>query len=240
WDQQQLSNLGAILELKQDSPSIQDLETRIKWLYHSKKRARFKAIATSIVERRSADKDKLYAVPTYSELINRLATRLKLKDRDEPVGDISRLEMDISYDIIIRSLQKMTPLMRRAFFNESVNLADILDNAGIKNPSLRGPMTTMVALGLAKTSAATSLYIASTTALGFVTHAVGITLPFAAVTGMTSTIAFVIGPPGWLAASGWVFWQVTGPKWKKLTPALMYIISTNSQIDQKLAEDTGA
>jgi hypothetical protein len=34
-------------------------------------------------------------------------------------------------------------------------------------------------------------------------NTIGITLPFAVYTGLTSTIAFVIGPVGWLTAGFW-------------------------------------
>ncbi len=89
-------------------------------------------------------------------------------------------------------------------------------------------MTTTAVLGAAQASGG-AVYIASTTALGFLTHGVGITLPFAVYTGLTSTIAFVIGPVGWLAAGGWAFWKFTGPEWKKLTTAIVYITSRNMQ-----------
>jgi hypothetical protein len=70
-------------------------------------------------------------------------------------------------------------------------------------------MTTTAVLGAAQASGG-AVYIASTTALGFLTHGVGITLPFAVYTGVTSTIAFVIVPVGWLAAGGCVTWRVGG------------------------------
>lgn len=59
-------------------------------------------------------------------------------------------------------------------------------------------------------------------------------LPFAAYTGLSSTIAVLIGPVGWLAVGGAYAWHLTKPKYKKLTTALLYIIQTNERL--KLAE----
>ncbi|MCH2160095.1 MAG: hypothetical protein MK096_15100 [Oleiphilaceae bacterium] len=85
-------------------------------------------------------------------------------------------------------------------------------------------------LGLAN-AAGFGLYTSATTALGFAMHAVGVTLPFATYTGLSSTIAFVIGPARWLAAGAWAIWGVTGPEWKKIVPALLYVISTEERLN---------
>jgi uncharacterized protein YaaW (UPF0174 family) len=235
WNQEQLSNLGAILELDTEEPSITDLESGIKWLYYSKTRANLRLTTKNIAgkiaaklnkkERQKEGVEHQYPIPLYSELIEGLADKLKLKDKNASLADY---EEYISHEIIIEALNKMSPPQRRMFFNHAVDLGDIVENADIKDTSLKGPITTISALGLAHASG-NSLYLASTTALGFVTHAAGVSLPFVAYTGMTSTIAFVIGPAGWLAAGSWAFWKATGPEWKKLTPAILYIISTNSR-----------
>jgi uncharacterized protein YaaW (UPF0174 family) len=242
WNQDQLSNLGAILELEIENPSITDLELQIKWLYYSKTRAQVKTTVTkSTAKLRSAiaskesediDKDQHYSVPLYSELIYGLAGKLKLKADNASLADY---EEYISHAIIIESLNKMSPTQRQTFFNQTIDLGEIVENAGIKDARLKGPLTTMAALGAAQASGLSS-YLASTTALGFVTHAVGVTLPVAVSSGITSTIAFAIGPAGWLAVAGWAFWKATGPEWKKLTPAILYIIHTNSYITLALNE----
>ncbi len=82
---------------------------------------------------------------------------------------------------------------------EPLELAKLKDPTG---SALKAPLTTVAALGLAQASGF-GVYLASTTSLGFVTHAVGITLPFAMYTGLSSTIAFLIGPAGWLGVSAW-------------------------------------
>lgn len=230
WDQDQLSNLGAILQLKKENPVIDDLGVHIKWLFHSKTKAKITALTNRVTKAGVADREHVYPVPLYSDLILALAGKLKLSTKH---ADIDDLELDISCAIIVKALQKMTQSQRRVFFSNTINLDEIFENVSIRS-NLRGPVTTMAALGLAHGSGM-SLYMASSTALGFVTHAIGITLPFAVYTGLGSTIAFVIGPAGWLAAGGWAFLKMTGPEWKILIPALMYIIATNSR--RRVAQD---
>jgi len=224
WNQDQLSNLGAILQLKKNRPSIEDLCTHIKWLYHSKTKAKIYSFKRQIIRDGVADRESVFPLPLYSDLILALARKLKLNTKSTGVDE---LELDISYAIIVEALQKMTQSQRRVFFSNTINLGEIFENVDIRSPDLRGPVTTMAALGLAHGSGM-SLYLASTTALGFVTHAVGMTLPFAIYSGLGSTIAFIIGPTGWLAVGGWAFIRMTGPEWKKLIPAIMYIMATNS------------
>ncbi len=236
WAERELANLAAILEITSDTCTIDDLEARFKWLYHSRTRAlassTIKDAASkieSLLTKRASTKSDIeseYQVPTYSELVSALASELKVREERASTED---LEEYISHEIIVEALSNMRPAERRDFFYESVSVGDILSSADIDSSNLRGPMTTMAMLGAAQASGM-SVYLASTTALGFLTHAVGITLPFAAYTGMTSTIAFLIGPAGWLAAAGWGFWRLTGPEWKILLPAVLYIISNNERI----------
>jgi hypothetical protein len=63
----------------------------------------------------------------------------------------------------------------------------------------------------------------ATTALGFASHAVGVTLPVAVYTGMTSTIAFLIGPLEFLATAGWLANVLTSPERARITRGLHII-----------------
>lgn len=128
----------------------------------------------------------------------------------------------------------MTPRQRAKFFEQEIEVEELLGGARIGRPKLAGPATTFAMLGVAQASGF-GVYLAASTALGFMTHAVGVTLPFAVYTGMSSTIAFVIGPAGWLAAGAWGFWKLSQPRWKRIIPGLMYIIAVNAR--HRLDED---
>ena len=181
----------------------------------------------------SRSTDELFPTPTWEVLIGGLARHLKVHDPDVAT---EANELYISHAIILRALNAMTAAQRAEFFAHGADLDKVVDNSTRRDGRLSGPARTAAALGLAN-AAGFSLYAASTTALGFVTHAVGITLPFAAFTGLTSSIAFVIGPPGWLAVGTYAFWKATSTNWEKLVPAVVYMI--NVRAEKRLESDRG-
>ena len=80
----------------------------------------------------------------------------------------------------------------------------------------------LVALTAAKLSGF-GLYLAASTAVGAVTGGLGIALPFAFYTGMSKTIAAVIGPAGWAALGIAAVYKLGSPNMKKLVPAVLFI-----------------
>ena len=209
---------------------------RIKWLYHSRSRANLNVgmsrVKKSILSIADVDigtdkkAEDVFDIPSYDALVNQLAKKLEVFEDD---ASLETLEESISHEVIVRALQKMSPKERRTFFSNAVDYSALNIKLDSGSTRLRGPVTTMAAIGAAKASGF-GLYMASTTALGFMTQAAGITLPFAAYTGLTSTIAYIIGPAGWLAAGGWLFWNITGPEWEALTRVVLFIISRKSQL----------
>jgi uncharacterized protein YaaW (UPF0174 family) len=234
WRTDELSNLSAILELDAGRPSVEAIEEQIKWLYYSRVRAQIKSSLSNTagklrslfdkVERSARAADQEYPVPGYSELVFGLAEKLKVAEQG---ASLEQSEEAISHEVIIQALRKMTPDQRRTFFNQPIDLGQVLEAANARGAGLAGSRTTVQALQSTRPRGL-SLYVASSTALGFMTHAMGVALPFAAIKGLGSTVAFVIGPAGWLAAGGWAAWLATGPEWKKLLPAVLYITATNS------------
>ncbi|MBU7587572.1 MAG: hypothetical protein KAF91_32910, partial [Nostoc sp. TH1S01] len=56
-------------------------------------------------------------------------------------------------------------------------------------------------------------------------------LPFVAYTTMSSTIAVIIGPVGWIGAGLFTAWQLTSPNYKRLIPAIIYICALRAKLD---------
>jgi uncharacterized protein YaaW (UPF0174 family) len=68
------------------------------------------------------------------------------------------------------------------------------------------------------------IYLMSTTAVGAISTAVGVTFPFALYTGLTSGIKVLLGPIGWLALAGSIAWQIfEKSQWPSLTAGICYI-----------------
>ncbi len=235
WSDEDLENLWALLKGKNEVPSIEAIEKRFKWLYYSKKRAGMETAVRNVFATTRAKlnhepvvtvtSDEFHEIPRYDTLIMEAAKHLKAYEDAPSLGDC---ELYLSHAVIISALQRMKPTQRMKFFTQMIPVDELTKIMGVKSTSIRGPATVIGGLSIAQLSGF-GIYEASTTALGFLTHAVGITLPFAAYTGLTSTIAYVIGPTGWLAASVWGAWKLTQPEWPKIVSGLIYIVHCNAR-----------
>lgn len=215
----------------------------IRWRYHSRTRERVLDTGKALLDRvkvlsgagadagagagaGAVSPSRPPPAPTYRQLVSGLAESL---DVFEPELDLELVEKYVIYTVMAECLQRMSPAQRVRFFEESIDVSAVLGD-GIVPSGLRGPLTTLSALGLAN-GAGQGIYLAAATVLGMMTHALGISLPAAVTAGLTSTAAFVIGPAGWLAAGGWLAWRMTGPDWKVLAPVVMYLMTTKYDPD---------
>ncbi|MCQ3950736.1 MAG: hypothetical protein DPW14_13090 [Planctomycetes bacterium] len=241
WADEDLKNLWKILtnEDLDDAPLVSAFEEKVKWLYYSWAIEKIKEGGGSaigwIIERitgkppskvMSADE---IPVPSYQDLAVGAAKHLGVFVKE---ATVQRLLLYVAHSVVITSVQKMSPEQRVKFFEQQSDATSMAENGGVKGQSWLGPVTTFGALGVAQASGF-GIYMASTTALGFLTHAVGITLPFVAYTALSSTIAFVIGPAGWLGAAAWVGWKLTATDWQKLIPALLYVEMVNNRVQRR-------
>lgn len=244
WRDEDLQNLASLVDKKYKSGqhvTPDQIEEAFKWQYHNRSTEGGKTAAKRAWEKvksgfgaeRVADKgDQPEGKLLYYETLLRAAC--KHEKALEEGATIPELEVYLAQAIILRALQHMKPKKRAQFFEQEIEVEKLTGDAKIKGPKLGGPMTTFAMLGAAQASGF-GVYLAATTALGFVTHAVNVTLPFAVYSGMTSTIAFVIGPAGWLAAGAWGLWKVSQPRWKRIIPGLMYLTAVNAR--NRLEED---
>jgi uncharacterized protein YaaW (UPF0174 family) len=138
------------------------------------------------------------------------------------------LEIYLFETIIARMLVAMSAQQRHEFLTRRVQL-DVMA-AEFPSSGWAGPVTTLAALSAAQASGF-GVYMGATTALGLASHAVGVTLPFAVYTGMTSTIAFLIGPIGFLATVGWLAHVFTSPEWARIIRGLLHIIAMRAKYE---------
>jgi len=132
---------------------------------------------------------------SYDFLVREVCNKLDIHDAD--VEPIRMLEVYLIEDLYVKAAAQMNPRQRHAFLTTQVRLDDFA--SVFPQTRVGGPATTLAALAVAQGSGF-GVYLGATTALGFLSHAVGVTLPFAIYTGMTSTVAFLIGPFGFLGA----------------------------------------
>jgi uncharacterized protein YaaW (UPF0174 family) len=71
---------------------------------------------------------------------------------------------------------------------------------------------------------------------GFGVYLLAITLPFAVYIGVSQTLAFILGPVGWVALAGGVLFSLNQPNWNRLGLAVLYISTIrHSTTEQTIA-----
>lgn len=68
------------------------------------------------------------------------------------------------------------------------------------------------------------IYLAASTIVGGLTSLLGVALPFAFYTGMSTVISTIIGPVGWLGLAGFTLYKFSKIDYEKLLTIIVYII----------------
>ena len=232
FDLEQRSNMAILLEVEELDVTVELLVKELTWLYRSRLRESIKSntesfkhwLAGKLLDAKRSVKQEETVPPSYEDLVFGLAKNLNVYDES---ASLETTELYVSHAVIIDALKKMSPKQRVKYFEEQADMGLATSIGNYADSGLSGPMRAISGLGVAN-AAGFSIYGASSTALGFVTHAAGISLPFAAYTGMSQTIAVLIGPVGWLAAGSWLAFGLTEPSWKKLLPIVIFLINNKA------------
>ena len=67
------------------------------------------------------------------------------------------------------------------------------------------------------------VYLLASTTLSTLSGIIGVTLPFAAYSSLSSAIAVIIGPVGWIGAGLFTLWKINDVNYNKIIPAVIYI-----------------
>lgn len=154
--------------------------------------------------------------PDYLEILHKCLDKLKVRyEKTEPR---KALEAKLVHKVIGDAWSQMTPEQREGMQRAMAKAARIesLDESRL---AALGPIA---ALSAAQISGF-GIYLFATTALSAITGALGVALPFAAYTAMSSAISVVIGPAAWIGAGLFAIWKLTGPDFKRVIPAVLMI-----------------
>jgi len=135
---------------------------------------------------------------------------------------------EIEDAIVITVLQK---ILSELSDDDRKRLAEELGKEA-HDPNLVGELLSGGVLLLARLSGF-KIYLLATTAVGALTAGLGITLPFAIYTTLTTGIGIVIGPIGWVAIVISVLYQINQPNWSRLIPAIVYISYIRHKLDSQ-------
>jgi uncharacterized protein YaaW (UPF0174 family) len=150
---------------------------------------------------------------SYRKIVLKVVDKLKL---DNNLNSIKEFERSITTKVLNDALNKMTEEQRANFENEVLKLSEETGFKGLKAGAV------FATLGAAQLSGF-GVYLLATTTLSTLSGIVGVTLPFAAYTGLTSYIAFLTGPVGWIGAGVYALWKLTDVDYKKVIPVIIYL-----------------
>lgn len=229
WSLADRENLGQILEAQSCEPG--DLEEAVWQAYNGNIRPAMKQVAKSTFQYFAAKMKneqfqaesgrRVWVEPDYESLLRAACKEIKLDTTD---AALEIQEIYFLQKLFVDVLSRLPAKERKEFLEKQFEMEEISDQANIPGPKLHGQVAILGALSVAQASGF-GVYLLATTLLGTMTSVLGITLPFAIYTGLTSAIAVIIGPVGWAALGFSILWKLGGPNWKVLVPVLLYIIT---------------
>jgi len=152
--------------------------------------------------------------PTYNEILRKIGKHVGLKRK---IQGNKELERCIAQKVWSDAWSRFTPQQRKEFDRKLQDYAATNHSSKLTGVALTGAGMLGAQLGGFAT------YMMASTAVGVLTGAMGITLPFAAYMGMSSIIGTVIGPPGWIALGLVTLWKLGKPDLAKITAAVCTI-----------------
>ncbi|MBZ9730890.1 hypothetical protein LB467_14435 [Salegentibacter sp. JZCK2] len=146
---------------------------------------------------------------TYREILKKIANHYKI-----PISgtDVKKIEEEILVYKFQENFQKLSPEDKRRFQQE---LNKVLEKKNLEGSQLAS-LGSVGALALAEISGM-GIYIVASTFVGGLTSVLGITLPFAFYTGMSSFLAFVTGPVGWAVGIGALAYSLRNDNFDSIT-----------------------
>lgn len=169
---------------------------------------------------KSGSLGQLFWNDSWKQVVTDVADQVGI-DWQEAFGDRQWCDLktqEIETAVVIKLFQKMlkqlSPEQQQKLVREMQKDRD--------DPHVEPLLVTGGVMTLAQMSGF-GVYLMASTVLGGLSHALGITLPFAIYLGMSQTIAFILGPIGWAALSVGILFTINQPNWNRLILAVVYI-----------------
>ncbi len=156
----------------------------------------------------------------YREIVWDVAEYVNLKPSE--TATIAEVEGLIAQKVLKKMLEKLTDDQKNEL---AENLERIAAQHGKSFLAEGGVLTALTAAQLS----GFGIFLAASTSVGALTGLLGITLPFAFYTGMSSVIATVIGPVGWAFLGITAVYKIGAPNYKKLLPAVLFIAAERNE-----------
>ncbi|WP_334189411.1 hypothetical protein [Noviherbaspirillum sp.] len=156
-----------------------------------------------------------FAAPkSYLEILQSVAKHLEINLPVDENNDAA-IEQRICQKVMTGVLAKMDDSQRAAFIAA-------IDKEYGRNSSFIGTGGVAATLAAGKLGGF-STYMLASSGLAAVSGAAGLTLPFAAYTGLSTALGTVLGPAGWISLGLFALLKSRGPSYDKLIAAILYI-----------------
>jgi len=165
--------------------------------------------------------DKSLTIASYSDMIDLAAKNFKLKRDTKNDADLEKYIIATQFEKMIKKMDKkdrevleleITKIAEEKFGKKNLNL--VLSSSGILAANLGGFAT----------------YTMATSLLGGISSALGVVLPFAAYTTLTSAISLALGPLGVGALSLWGVHKVTSANIKSTILVVLEIAAIRERL----------
>jgi uncharacterized protein YaaW (UPF0174 family) len=163
---------------------------------------------------------------TYKSILIGVCDHLDIEynKNDKP----AKLEGKISQIVLKKMWAKMTLKQKDKFESEIKNIAKKYGKSGewIKAGGVTSALVAAELSGF-------SVYLLATSSLAAVSSGIGLTLPFAAYTSLTTTIGTILGPVGWVGVGLYTLLKISGANYRKLVPSVLYIAMLRNKQNKK-------
>lgn len=162
---------------------------------------------------------------SYKDILRSICKRLKIDF--EPFHSTEDLETSICQEVVKTVWEKLNEKQRSELMRELDKIAEKQGKGADwgKAGGLAGAIVAAELGGFAT-------YVLATSGLAALGGLAGVTFPFAAYTGLSTALGVVLGPVGWVGVGLYALMKISGPNFKKLIPAILFIAALRYELDQ--------
>ncbi|QBN20270.1 YaaW family protein [Flavobacterium nackdongense] len=150
---------------------------------------------------------------SYKSILDKIKDKLKIQNEFNSDGDT---EKAIAAKVLKDFLLKMTEQQKAAFEKELIEITRKEKGIIYKSGTVFATLTAAQISGF-------GVYLLASSSLSFLSGAIGLSLPFAAYTTLSTAIGVIIGPAGWIGMGLFTLWKINEVNYNKIIPAVIYL-----------------
>lgn len=160
---------------------------------------------------------------SYSEILKKIANHFNIEIKTP--FDLKKIEEDIFIFKINENFKNLPEEEQKKIQEEFLKLSQSLtiDSTQLKALATIGTLTAANLSGF-------GMYLMASTVVGGVSGALGITLPFAFYTGMSSFLSFITGPIGWTIGLGALAYSLRNENLESISNKLKGIFNSTKNL----------